>query len=450
MASQAGCWALLLTLAGAACGGGAGIAPRPDLPKATETGDAFEGGVKCSSVRAQTEPDLMAWDPGSRANLATLRRQGVVAVRYKAEGCNVELEVLSNCIGSAGKYSYAPYAATDTKIARNNQELYAELPIGAARLGGKLKGGRALRTDYLLVGMASLPIGSTYLASDLHGPDCERATHVVSRVYLGGFAMAAGEAGSLEAAASVFSAKAGGSTSEAVEHVAHEGIAEACETAQNEGTENAKCAVPLRVGLLPINGRAEGGCPPGSTFDGKQCVQRKVVTEVDCPPGSVAEQGRCVARVSDTCPNPGLHFEAGRGCVPNLPAPSTASPPAPTVAAPSTVAPRASGPNPPGRRPSDIAAVVAAHRTEARACYDKLSTGKVPQPQGDLVLHFVIDAAGVVVEVTFDRAASQIQDDAIVGCVSNAVKRIRFASSAEGFETRAKYPFNFQPRTFAP
>jgi len=71
----------------------------------------------------------MGWDPGSRANLAMLQTQGVVAVRYKAQGCNVELEVLSNCIGTTGKYAYVSYSATDTKIAHNNQELYADLPI---------------------------------------------------------------------------------------------------------------------------------------------------------------------------------------------------------------------------------------------------------------------------------------------------------------------------------
>ncbi len=44
----------------------------------------------------------MAWDPGSRSNLNRLRRQGVVAVRYAAIGWNVELELLSNCIGTTG------------------------------------------------------------------------------------------------------------------------------------------------------------------------------------------------------------------------------------------------------------------------------------------------------------------------------------------------------------
>lgn len=264
----------------------------------------------------------MGWDSGSRANLATLRKDGVVAVRYKAQGCNVELEVLSNCIGTAGKYSYQAYPESDSKIMRNNQELYAELPIGAARLGGKLKGGRALRTDYTLVGMHVLPAGSTYQAADLKGPDCDRATHVVSRVYLGGFKMVAGEIHQMEVAARVFGAGGGASQQAGAEHVAEGGRGEACEEAQKDGKENTGCSVPLRVGLLAISGRAEGGCPSGSSFDGTQCVQKQVVTQVECPAGSKLENGRCIASVSTTC-SAGLHFEAGRGCVPD----ATAAPP---------------------------------------------------------------------------------------------------------------------------
>ncbi len=47
-------------------------------------GEAF--GVRCEAVRAQEAPDLMAWDPASRANLGRLRQRGVVAVRYESRG----------------------------------------------------------------------------------------------------------------------------------------------------------------------------------------------------------------------------------------------------------------------------------------------------------------------------------------------------------------------------
>jgi hypothetical protein len=85
----------------------------------------------------------------SADDLNRLRRQGVVAVRYRANGCDIELEVLSNCIGTGTKYEFSPYSANEHKVARNAGELFAKLPIGAARLSAALTGDRELRTDYI-------------------------------------------------------------------------------------------------------------------------------------------------------------------------------------------------------------------------------------------------------------------------------------------------------------
>ncbi len=284
-------WGALLGTIALGC---RGAALDPTVPVAQGTEEAFGmAGVKCSAVRPPTEPDLMGWDSGSRANLSMLRQQGVVAVRYVAKGCNVELELLANCIGK-GEYKYSPYAATDTKIAHNNQELFAELPIGAAHLGGKLKGGRALRTDYTLVGMQALPVGPAFSSSDLRGQGCDRATHVVSRVYVGGFAMMAGESSVIDASVNVFSAGMRAGQESAAEHVAREGAAEACTRAQADGKESALCAVPLRVGLLAIAGRAEGGCPDGASWDGKGCVGAK--PSDSAPAKVIAREGTLVPK----------------------------------------------------------------------------------------------------------------------------------------------------------
>ena len=223
------------------------------------TDEAFgPGGVRCSAVRPQTEPDLMAWDSGSRLKLAGLRQEGVVAVRYQAKGCNVELEVLPCVAGSPKSYSFQAYSANDHKVAHNASELFAQLPVGAARLAGNVKGNRALRTDYMLAGQYRLPTGTAFKASDLRGPRevCDRATHVVSAIYVGAFAMAAGESRAIEASASLLGAGAGGKSMADVESLADEGSAEACKVSQAEAKENARCAVPLRIGLLALEGAA--------------------------------------------------------------------------------------------------------------------------------------------------------------------------------------------------
>jgi hypothetical protein len=98
----------------------------------------------------------------------------------------------------------------------------------------------------------------------------------------------------------------------------------------------------------------------------------------------------------------------------------------------------------PGRGPADLRAMVAAHRDEARACYDK---GLVDHPgmEGDLVIQWLIDPKGKVSHVSLDSTRSQITDAAVAACIGAVIGKLQFAPSPGGYETRASYPFNFHP-----
>ncbi len=98
-----------------------------------------------------------------------------------------------------------------------------------------------------------------------------------------------------------------------------------------------------------------------------------------------------------------------------------------------------------GRGPSDIRAIVVAHREEARGCYEK-SLRDHPGIEGDLVIEWTIDPQGTVTRVASDSARSQIAEPAVAKCIGEVIKKIRFAPSPGGFETKAFYPFNFRPR----
>jgi formylglycine-generating enzyme required for sulfatase activity len=270
------------------------------------------GGGQCSELRPQTEPDLMAWDPSSRAKLATRANSGAVAVRYAAHGCDVELEVL-DCSGD-GRYAFEPYSATESKVAHNAGELYAELPLGASRLGSRLSGSRALRTDYMLAGVTRLGMLDTYAARRLRGRDCEEATHVIEAIYIGGFAIAWGATADIDSGGRVFGVGAGMRGQSSREVLATEGDAEACARSQRTQEHDGRCAVPLRVGLIPIEGRVSDGCPTGSSWDGAQCVAREVIREKVCPEGSKREGNQCTMLVDTRCPA-GTRFEPGEGCV---------------------------------------------------------------------------------------------------------------------------------------
>jgi len=305
------------------------------LKSPTTTSEAF-GGVQCSAIRPQTEPDLMAWDPGSRSNLNRLRGEGVVAVRYEAVGCNVTLELLSHCIGTTGKYRFSPYSANQRKVAHNASELFAQLPIGAASFGAGVKGGRALRTDYMLAGQYALPPDATFRAADLKGVDCARATHVVSAIYVGAFVMGAGESRQIDAKTTLFGASLGASSSADVDVLSSEGDAEACTVAQRDGTESYRCAVPLRIGLEALGAPATISCPDGTTLQGGTCLG--LVSTA--PPGTTSALPADSALPTDSAP-------PADSALPPASAPVSAPVVSPVPAGVASAAPSASRPPPP-------------------------------------------------------------------------------------------------------
>lgn len=238
----------------AACGGAPPSAETPN-----EAPPAFAG------TNAQKTIDLMAWDAISRAGVQRLMNEGVVAVRLSDAGGRVDLEVISDCIGPA-KYKFQPYSANESKVAKDANELSAALPLGSAALSGKVGQGRTLRTDFMLAGSYGLKVREGEIKrGTLRGKGCERATHVVSTVFVGGFAMAVGETSDIQAGVSVFGMGASGSTSSARETLANEGDAEKCTAAQKKGTKEKLCSVPLRIALLALDQPPAGAAAAGAT-----------------------------------------------------------------------------------------------------------------------------------------------------------------------------------------
>jgi hypothetical protein len=97
-----------------------------------------------------------------------------------------------------------------------------------------------------------------------------------------------------------------------------------------------------------------------------------------------------------------------------------------------------------GRGPDDIRAIIVSHRDDARACYDNALKDH-PGIEGDLVIQWMIDPKGNVSQVSSDTSRSQILEPTVIDCVSDIIKKLQFAPSQGGFETKAFYPFNFHP-----
>jgi len=103
----------------------------------------------------------------------------------------------------------------------------------------------------------------------------------------------------------------------------------------------------------------------------------------------------------------------------------------------------------PGRSAEDIRVIVMARRDEARACYDKALAAH-PGIEGDIDIKWVIDPQGNVTDASVDTTKSSILEPSVGQCIIDVIKKIKFAASAKGYETRAHYPFNFHPKTFTP
>jgi hypothetical protein len=96
------------------------------------------------------------------------------------------------------------------------------------------------------------------------------------------------------------------------------------------------------------------------------------------------------------------------------------------------------------RTMASIAALVKAHRKEARACYEK-GLKQVPGLKGDVVVHFTLKPSGQVKQMDLNRDRSTITEASVVTCVLDVVRAIEFPKSSKGMEATVNYPFNFNP-----
>ncbi len=100
----------------------------------------------------------------------------------------------------------------------------------------------------------------------------------------------------------------------------------------------------------------------------------------------------------------------------------------------------------PGRSTADLQAIVAAHRDEARACYDN-SLANHPGIEGSIDVRWTIDPSGLVTDADVDTSHSEIVEPSVGTCIVAIIKKIHFNASPKGFETKAHYPFNFHPHS---
>lgn len=98
----------------------------------------------------------------------------------------------------------------------------------------------------------------------------------------------------------------------------------------------------------------------------------------------------------------------------------------------------------PGRCLEDISRLIGERRPDARACYDA-GRKRDATMEGKIIINFAIDSEGVVGEASQGVQDGQIEDQEVVGCVTEVILTVRFAASPTGRTTRAYHRFEFTP-----
>lgn len=127
--------------------------------------------AKCRVAASQSSPLVTEWPASEKAHLESQMTAGAVVVSYS--GC--ELRVLPEC-RLAGRYEWQRTSLSDDIVEiRNEDDLYAKLPLGAATLEGELRSRGRLSVRTTVAGQLRLAAPSMSLAAE-----CGDATHVVA------------------------------------------------------------------------------------------------------------------------------------------------------------------------------------------------------------------------------------------------------------------------------
>lgn len=212
------------------------------------TMESVTGESKCGVRSSASKPLVIEWPGAERAALEARATRGLVAVRY--EGC--EMEVLTSCTGD-GEYEYLGLTQKREGVKITNaDELYAQLPVGAAGLEGKLERSGQLNVDMVIVGRREAD-KTQFTERDFTGR-CAEATHVITGLTVGAFTFYSGKAAEVGGGVTVGNVGVGASSSTDQEILKSDGNGEACAMASSEDlTAPEGCGALLRVEVVPID-----------------------------------------------------------------------------------------------------------------------------------------------------------------------------------------------------
>lgn len=228
-----------LPLWAGACGAGNAIAEAPEYDP--------EDQAKCSVMKSAKEPLIIEWPATQRAKLEAMAGRGAIAVRY--DGC--EMEVMAGCRVPRG-YAYTATTRQKERInIKDEDELYARLPLGAARLSANLEKAGELNVSMTIVGTFETDRSLVH-RDELKGA-CGGATHVVDALIVGAFEFYAGAQAEVGAEGGVGEVGAGATSSAEKSMLRTAGEEKSCESStDSDDSPPDGCGALLRVEVSMI------------------------------------------------------------------------------------------------------------------------------------------------------------------------------------------------------
>jgi hypothetical protein len=236
---------ILLCLAGCSAGVPDVDAKEPTIAEAE--GDPAADAEACAASETRDNPLIIEWPGTHKVELESISKRGLVLVRF--EGC--KLTVLPTCEAKGG-YKFEPVTPQrDALEIKNENDLFAKLPIAAPGLKAELASGKAFKLDYVLVGqrIAETP------PSDMTG-ECDGATHYVRTISVGAYKMDSSAKANQGADVDVGIVQTGGHRSASRARNRASGDVDGCasKTDLDEGkAKSAGCSAPVQLGLSPLS-----------------------------------------------------------------------------------------------------------------------------------------------------------------------------------------------------
>jgi len=222
------------------------------------------GQHRCKLGEHDDRPFVVEWDATDLASFESKARRDVVLV--KVDGCNLKVldcrdEGIPGRYGTYGAPTWTSGSVEGFDI-RNEGDLYARLPLGAATLSSQVQAGQALHLRYFVSGTTIATRNAVWRSDVAKNPLCASATHFVASFDLGAFEVTDASHEHEAAGVGVGGAGAGGSRSSDSSRLRQAGDLASC-TADG-ARDLSRCKVPIRLALRPVS---EGDAPSAPADD---------------------------------------------------------------------------------------------------------------------------------------------------------------------------------------